>query len=189
MEGPMNRLTAILVLGSVAALMTGCSGGSALSDTEAAVFLVPEVTLYNPEVNVCASLLVDLTVDEMSIRNESKDPDGDVTANQDVLLRTWESTPYRTDGGSTATPVWTNDQVVTVPAGGDVDLENYRVYGSEFLDDPPLNYLYPENGGVDPETGEPIIRQSITLKIYGRTVSGKRVATEPIAVAFRFFCL
>jgi hypothetical protein len=189
MEGSMNRLTAILVLGAVGALAAGCSGGSALSDTEATVFLVSEVTLYNPEINVCASPLQDVPIEEMSIRSESKDPGGVLTSNQDVILQTWESTPYRTDGGTVTTPVWRNDLVVTVPAGGTTDLENYRVYGSEFLDDPPLNYLYPENGGVDPETGEVIVRQSITLIIYGRTVSGKRVATEPVSIAFRFFCL
>lgn len=184
----MYRLTQILILGVMATAVVGCGGGSALNDTEAVVVLIPEVELHNPETNVCAFPLNDLTIAEMTITSNPKDPGGSLTANQDVILRTWEVEPYRTDGGTQATPLWTTDAVVTVPAGSNVDLENYRIYPSEYLDDPPLNYLYPENGGVDPETGEAIIRQSMRVVIYGRTVSGKRVATEPFPVPFRFFC-
>ena len=58
----------------------------------------------------------------------------------------------------------------------------------EFLSEIPLSYLLPENGGFDPETGNTNIRESLQLQIFGRTVSGKSVATEPIPIAFNFFC-
>ena len=32
------------------------------------------------------------------------------------------------------------------------------------------------------------IRQSFRLQIYGRTMAGKAVATQPISIAFNFFC-
>ena len=78
---------------------------------------------------------------------------------------------------------------VYVPAGGSADLSNYRVYPNEFLRELPLSHLLPENGGFDPETGNSNIRQTFELQIFGQTVSGKSVATEPIGIAFNFFCL
>jgi hypothetical protein len=107
----------------------------------------------------------------------------------DVNLKRWVITPYRTDGGSTASPQWTYDQVVYVPAGGSASLENYRVYPLHNLSELPLAHLLSENGGVDPETGNTSSRQSFELQIFGQTVSGKNVATIPISIDFKFFCL
>ena len=59
---------------------------------------------------------------------------------------------------------------------------------AEYFDVEPLLWLYPEYGGVDPETGRTNVRQSLTLQLFGRTISGKAVATEPIPVAFNFTC-
>jgi hypothetical protein len=125
----------------------------------------------------------------MDIQSESKDPDASLGVQQDVNLKRWVITPYRTDGGTTASPEWTYDQAVFVPAGGSASLENYRVYPLENLSEVPLAYLLPENGGFDPETGNSNIRQSFELQIFGETVSGKAVATVPVSVAFNFFCL
>jgi hypothetical protein len=98
-------------------------------------------------------------------------------------------TPYRTDGGTVASPQWTYDQAVFVPAGGAATLENYRVYPLHLLSELPLAHLLPENGGFDPETGNTTIRQSFELQIFGETVSGKSIATIPVSIDYNFFCL
>lgn len=184
----MRRL---LTLGALAGMMivtmAGCGGNSALDNTEAVVFLTVDVTEFNPEVNVCL-VTGDLTVTQMSITSTPKDPRTPLTSNQDVNLTTWEVSPYRTDGGTVTSPAWSNDQSVYVPAGSSADLANYRIYPAEYLDDPPFNYLFPENGGVDPETGQAVVRESMTVILYGRTVSGKAVSTEPAVFHFRFTC-
>ena len=38
---------------------------------------------------------------------------------------------------------------------------------------PPLNQLFPENGGFDKETGKHNIRQRLHIEIFGKTVAGK----------------
>jgi hypothetical protein len=101
------------------------------------------------------------------------------------VLTRWVVTPYRTDGGTVASPQWTHDTDVYVPAGGSADLSNYRVYPSEYLSQPPLNNLLPENGGFDPETGNRNIRQTLRVEVFGRTVSGKTVSVT-FNVAFNF---
>ena len=184
----MHRL---LTLGALSVLLvvtaTGCGGSSALDNTESVVFLTVEILEFDPEVNVCL-VTGDLTVARMMITSAPKDPDAQLTPNQDVTLTRWEITPVRIDGGTVTSPAWAVDSSVYVSAGGTSQLDNYRVYPAEYLDDPPFNYLFPENGGVDAETGQPVIREDMTVILYGRTVSGKAVATEPVTLNFRFTC-
>lgn len=178
------QLCFVLALGP---LLVSCGGSSTLDNTEASVFLTVEIEGYNPDIDICVQL-GDVFIADMKIESSTKDPNGTISANQDVNLNRWVISPYRTDGGSTASPEWIYDQTVFVAAGGTASLTNYRVYPLEFLSEIPLSYLLPENGGFDPETGNTNIRESLQLQIFGRTVSGKSVATEPIPIAFNFFC-
>ena len=178
------QLCFVLALGP---LLVSCGGSSTLDNTEASVFLTVEIEGYNHDIDIC-SQFGDVSIADMKIESSTKDPNGTISANQDVNLNRWVITPYRTDGGSTASPEWIYDQAVFVAAGGTAALSNYRVYPLEFLSEIPLSYLLPENGGFDPETGNTNIRESLQLQIFGRTVSGKSVATEPIPIAFNFFC-
>jgi hypothetical protein len=184
----MKRITPVFVTLALALVVWSCGGNSTLDNTEAAVFLTVDIEEYFPDVDICL-LPTDIAVSKISILSESKNPNASLGANQDVNLRRWVIRPYRTDGGSTASPEWTYDQAVYVPAGGTASLENYRVYPKEYLGEVPLANLLPENGGFDPETGNDNIRQSFELQIYGQTVSGKNVATVPVSIAFNFFCL
>ena len=130
----------------------------------------------------------DVTIAKMIVSSNSKAPGVELGTNNDVNIYRWVITPNRSDGGSTTSPEWTIDQGVFVAGGGSTSLDNWRVYPEENFSVPPLSYLYPENGGTDPETGEEIIRQALWLVMYGRTVSGKAVATEPVPIAFNFYC-
>jgi len=168
--------------------VVSCGGSSTLDNTVASVYLTIEVEENNPDIDLCVQF-GDVTVSTMVVTSSLKDPSGTASSQQDVRLSRWVITPARTDGGSTASPEWSYDQTVFVPAAGTADLDNYRVYPFEYLNEIPLANLLPENGGFDPETGNTNIRQSLELVIYGETVSGKKVATQPVPIAFNFFCL
>jgi hypothetical protein len=184
----MKRIALVFVTLALALVAWSCGGNSTLDNTEAAVFLTIDIEQYSPDVDICL-LPTDIAVESMAIVSEPKNPEASIGSQQDVNLQRWVIRPYRTDGGSTASPEWTYDTAVYVPAGGSAQLENYRVYPLELLSEVPLAYLLPENGAFDPETGNSNIRQSFELQIYGQTVSGKNVATVPISIAFNFFCL
>ena len=184
----MKRITPVFVTLALALMVWSCGGNSTLDNTEAAVFLTVYISEYNPEIDLC-SQQGDIAISSMDITSESKDPEAALGANQDVNLNRWVIKPYRTDGGATASPEWTYDTAVYVPADGSATLDNYRIYPFEFLGQVPLAYLLPSNGGFDPETGNSNIRQSFELQIFGQTVSGKNVSTVPVAVAFNFYCL
>ena len=184
----MKRITPVFVALALALVVWSCGGSSTLDNSEATVFLTIDISEYTPDIDICLQQS-DLSITTMEIASETKDPTGNASANQDVNLRRWVIRPYRTDGGTTASPEWTYDQAVFVPAGGSASLSNYRVYPLEFLKELPLAYLLPENGGYDPETGNTNIRESFELQIYGQTVSGKNVSTVPVSIGFNFYCL
>lgn len=174
---------ALITLGGLAA----CSGGSGLDNTGVPVFLTVDVTENDPEINVCLSD-VDVTVDKMVITSKPTDPGGALSSNQGVNIRDWDVTPQREDGGTVVSPTWHTQQQVFVPAGGTANLENYRVYPAEYLLEAPFNYLFPENGGFDPETGVAAVRETLNLVMSGRTVSGKEISTQRVPLQYRFTC-
>jgi hypothetical protein len=57
---------------------------------------------------------------------------------------------------------------------------------AEQLLNPPLSDLLIENGGIDSETGSPIITLELRVRFFGRTISGQDVATAPIRFDVEF---
>jgi hypothetical protein len=185
----MKRITQICLLAALALLAASCGGNSTLDDTEAAVVLTVEVELYNPEIDICGLAGVDVAIETMNVLSNPKVPGGTLGPANDVNITRWVITPVRSDGGTTASPEWAIDQGIYVPANGEANLENWRVFPAEYFLLLPLSNLLPENGGFDPETGQTNIRQTLRLEMFGRTVSGKAVSTVPVNIAFNFFCV
>jgi len=172
----MKRLVQTCALLGLAVVAASCGGNSTLNETEAAVYLTAEVKEYNPDVSMSVS--GDVTISKLNIHSFSKDPNATLTSAQDVRLTRWVVTAERTDGGTTVSPQWVNDIDVYVPAGGTTNLDNYRVFPAEYFNQAPLSYLLPENGGVDPETGNHNIRQTLHVEIFGTTSGGKSISVK-----------
>jgi hypothetical protein len=168
----MQRI--LLLIATVAVVAVGLSCSSSLDDDEAVVYLSVSDIQYGPGAFTSVCQGVDVIIDTLTIQSNLK---GGATASsaQDVILTRWVVTPYRTDGGTVASPVWTRDLDITVPAGGNTSLTSFNYYPAEFYNDPPLLYLFPENGGFDPETGERTIEETLRVEWFGHTLSGQSV--------------
>jgi hypothetical protein len=186
----MNRITTIGGVLAVALMLGSCGGNSTLDDTEAAVYITVDIQEYNPDIDVClyTATGIDIDIETMNVNSQPKAPGSSLGSAQDVRITRWVITPERNDGGTTASPQAIFDQGIIVPAGGTTDLSNWRVYPVEYLSESPLAYLFPENGGVDPETGNRNIRERLVLQMFGETMSGKSVASIPQSIQFNFFC-
>jgi len=186
----MKRITSVGVVLAAALVLGSCGGNSTLDDTEAAVYITVEIEEYNPDIDICSYLSagIDITIETMIVVSTAKASGTTLSDSQDVRLLRWVITPERNDGGSTASPQAIFDQGIIVPAGGSTDLENWRIYPVEHLNEVPLAYLLPENDGIDPETGNRNIRQRLVLQMFGETISGKGVASIPQSIQFNFFC-
>jgi len=184
----MRRFVVVLCTLAVLGGLIACSGGSKLDNTGVPVFLTVDIEEYNPDINVCTNGGADLAILRMTISSSPKDPGTNLTSNQDVNLRDWDVSVERVDGGTVVSPDYHYEAHVFVAHGGSANLDNYRVYSGDYLEDAPFNYLFPENGGFDPETGATTIRETMNLVISGRTVSGKQIKTPTTPIAFRFYC-
>jgi hypothetical protein len=40
----------------------------------------------------------------------------------------------------------------------------------------PLSYIFPENGGFDPSTGQRTVRQRLHIEVFGKTVAGQDIS-------------
>ncbi len=186
----MKRITTIGVVLAVALMLGSCGGNSTLDDTEAVVYITVEIEEYNPDIDICTYIAngTDIDIESMNVISQAKAPGTTLGSAQDVRLLRWVITPERNDGGTTDSPQAIFDQGIIVTAGGTTDLANWRIYPVEYLSETPLGYLLPENGGIDPETGNRNIRQRLVLQMFGETMSGKSIASIPQSIQYNFFC-
>jgi hypothetical protein len=172
---------ALLLVGLGAGL--SCSGGNHSTDDPAEVYFSVDISQGPADQNVSST--ADLTIPNFSISSHAKSPTTTIGHQQDTYFTEWVVTPSRSDGGTVASPVWRNYYNVFVPGGGNASLANYRIFPAEYYRQPPLNQLFPENGGIDRETGKSNIRQRLQVSLYGKTVAGQSVVCSfPVDVNF-----
>jgi hypothetical protein len=171
------RIVARVLLVGLGVVLAGCAAGNHSADEEAPVVLTVDVPEGVADVNI-AQRGVDVVIPNMTIKSQAKAPGTVLGPQADVILSEWVVTPVRSDGGTVASPQWREFRNVTVPAGGSAGLRNYRIFPAEYFDQQPLVQLYPQNGGVDRETGRTNIRQRLQIEIFGKTVSGRRVSVR-----------
>ncbi|MBZ5589157.1 MAG: hypothetical protein LAO05_11400 [Acidobacteriia bacterium] len=166
---------ALIVLFVVAVTgLVGCSNNNS-AKTEADVYLSEAVQPGPAEVSVSSG--ADVIIPTLTISSHPKNAGASLTQQEDVILNQWVVTCTRTDGGTVASPQWTNFYQVYVPAGGSTSLSNYRIFPSEYFLQPPLNQLL-VSPFLDAETNNPFIRQRLHIAIYGKEVSGKNISLE-----------
>ena len=103
-----------------------------------------------------------------------------------VLVDLYEVTFTRADTGSRVPPAFVFRRAGTVPVGASLTLNNFPIMSVEQMRSPPLSDLLFENGGLDQETGSSIIRINATFTIFGKTIAGDDVASQPRTETFEF---
>jgi hypothetical protein len=166
-------LSAVLVAFAVAAL-PGCSTNTQ-GDSASPVFLYGEFTTLPLQ-----KLLTDATPLQFSSTTlHSVLKTTGITSLQflDVQVDSYVVSWTRVDGGTVASASQTFGGDSTVPAGGTTTLTNYPYMTADALLRPPLDALYPFNGGIDPVTGKAEIVQAGHVIWYGHTLSGQPVTS------------
>jgi len=126
------------------------------------------VTLSNPP---------PYTIGTLTIRSVAKDPGGTTSSLQDVELRSYEVTYRRRDTGTRVPPPSVQGVFGVVPVNGTTDLLNTGFMFTDQVLSQPLKDL--RDFGIDRETGTAVIVLDVSLRFFGRTLSGDDVATEP----------
>ncbi len=181
----MKKSSRSLALVVVLAVLAGGCSTNTQGDDPSPVFLTAGFTLL-PAIK-CVNDGTLLQFDSTTLNSRLK---GSATAGSsgflDTRVETYTIVWTRVDGGKTASPTETFGGNVLVPAGGQSSLQNYPFMSISALQEPPLNQLFPFNGGVDRETGKSEIRQAGTVTWYGHTVSGQPVTSVPAVFNMTF---
>lgn len=167
-------LAAVLAVLAVTAL-PGCSTNTQ-GDSAAPVFLAGDFQLL--PLQKCVDSNTALQFSTTVLRNRLKNPVTGSTQFLDVQIDSYFVVWSRIDGGTTASPTEKFGGNVIVPANGQSTLNNYPYMSADSLIRPPLDQLFPFNGGVDKETGRAEIRQAGKVTWYGHTFSGQAVVSN-----------
>ncbi len=174
MKTPLRTLALLL---AVALAGTGCSSNNQ-GDSASPVYLTCDFPL-RPAVKAVNDT-TPLQFQTTTLTSKLKIPGTtSPTTFLDTQVETYTVVWTRIDGGKTASATETFSPGIIVPAGGTTTLSNYLFMTSTALQKPPLSYLFPYNGGLDPETQATQIRQTGTVTFYGHTMSGQPVTSVP----------
>lgn len=180
-----KTLTTLTLAAALVALLPGCSTNTR-GDDAAPVFLAGDFNLLPLE-----KLLVEaspLQFSETTLRNRTKTQVLGSLNFLDVQVDSYRVRWTRVDGGTKASDAEVFPGNVIVPPNGESKLNNYPYMSADALLRPPLDQLYPFNGGIDRETGKAEIRQAGHVTWYGHTLSGQPVVSSEatFGMIFRF---
>ena len=169
-------LSAVLAAVAMVAV-PGCSTNTQ-GDNASPVFLVGSFSGNFVPNNPCVNTGVPLTVKTTTVSSRLKNPT--VTSLQflDVTVEKYTVVWGRIDGGTKTSP--TQDFVATgflIAPNSSGTCTDCPYMTSDNLQKPPLDQLFPFNGGIDKETGRAEIRQSGSVTWYGHTLSGQPVVS------------
>jgi hypothetical protein len=176
---PLRVALAALVL----AALPGCSTNTQ-GDSASPVFLAGDFTLLPLTVNVASNAPVQFST--TTLRNRLKTSAASVQF-LDVHVDKYTVTWSRSDGGTKASASEDFPGNVIVPPNGSSTLTNYPYMSADNLIRPPLDQLFPFNGGIDRETGRSEIRQAGHVTWFGHTLSGQPVTSDVATFGLIFF--
>jgi len=119
-------------------------------------------------------------IDQVTLRSFFKDPSVTSTTGHDlegIELRNYEVTFRRRDTGTRTPPPSVQGIFGLVQPLGMLDLFNLPFLTSDQTGNQPLRDLIAT--GRDSETGTAVITLDVTLRFFGRTLSGDEIASEP----------
>ena len=176
----------LAVAALVVATLPGCTTNTQ-GDSASPVFLAGDFTLL--PLSVCVDSNAPVQFRTTTLRNRLKNPNAVSLQFLDVQIDKYTVTWSRIDGGTKASASQDFGGNVIVPPNGTSTLTDYPYMSADSLIRPPLDQLFPFNGGVDRETGRAEIRQAGHVTWFGHTLSGQPVVSEAATFDLIFtFC-
>ena len=127
-------------------------------------------------VNTAGGLVV---VEEIELQSIIQNPDLGTGNLQTIQLSSYEVRYTRADVGTRVPTPLVEGLIGTIPPAGTTVINNLPLLRAEQLLNPPLSDLRFINGGVDDETGSPVISLNLTIRFFGRTLGGRDVVSNP----------
>jgi len=179
----MRILTRSTLLALVALLAVGvlaCNGHTERTDTGGVNL---QIQTFNgmpltKSVNTGASFV---QIGTLTLRSIILGPDIAPGETSDISITTYQVTYKRLDGSGPNPPPYVNHIFGNVPVGGTATFNNLDVMGPAQFNSRPISDLFNENGGFIRETGDNFIPIEFQLTFFGKTISGRDVASNTVA--------
>lgn len=180
----MSKTLRIALAGCVVLALAGCeNGGPHDVDSGGVLLRVTDFDELPTAVSVSSAPGL-VTIGSITLANIVANPNNPTTDLQAIEVRQAEITFRRRDTGARLPPPFVETQSLFVPVGSTATLLGLPILRSTHLNNVPLSDL--ANFGRDSETGSSVILLDITLRFFGRTVSGRDVASEPFSFTVEF---
>lgn len=171
-----KRLFPLIVALVVAGVSLGCPE-SAKVDSGGVSLVLSDFDGLPLRVGVNASSS-GILIEQVILRSILQVPTSGSTNLQTIELKSYEVTFTRADRGSRVPPPLVQLYLGTVPPNGTTTIDTFPILFADQMLNPPVSDLFFENGGFDKETGEQVIRLNVSLRFFGRTLSGRDVASN-----------
>lgn len=178
----MKATLRILALGA-ALVFVGCNDRVDETDSGGVIL---EMELENSTYRISVNSTTLVSLETVNINSIAVNPDAAVSSLMDTQLETIEVIYSRADTGTRVPPPFYINLVGTVPVGGELSYSGLPIMSFDQLNRVPLSDLKFSNGAFDRETGASVVRMFGTFRAYGRTVSGKNVASTARTQTFEF---
>lgn len=166
------RLAALSLL-----VLAGMSCNSRTETTEGSVLLT--VSTFD-QVPVSVSVTNGPTqLGSLTLRSVNKDPTGTTSSLQDIQMRSYEVRYARRDTGTRLPQPLVESLFGNVAVNATTVFNNLVFLRTAQLTSPPLSDL--SNFGTDQQTGSRVIPMRITMRFFGRTLSGTDIVSDSVS--------
>ncbi len=158
-------------------LLAGLSCNSRTDTTDGSVLLT--VSTFD-QVPVTVSVSAGPTqLGSITLRSVAKDPSGTTSSLQDLEMRSYEVRYARRDTGTRLPQPLVESLFGNVAVNSTTVYNNLVFLRTAQLASPPLSDLV--TFGTDQQTGSRVIPMRVTLRFFGRTLSGTDIVSEPVS--------
>lgn len=172
----MNRMIKTLALTCAALAFVGCEARTDKVDGGGVLLSLSDFDGL-PVVVSASTDCCNVAVEEMTLQNVVKDPNGVSSDLMNVEIQSYEVIYSREDTGTRVPPPLVQAIFGVVPVNGVSTLNNYPVMRTDQFNNVPIKDLV--DYGFDRETGSTVIRLRFGIRFFGRTLSGKPVESAP----------
>jgi len=184
----MRKVANILLIACLVVVFTACESRTDRTDSGGVLLSITDFDGLPIALGVNSALAGGgfVQVEEIRVANVAANPTGDISDLMNVEMVSYEVTFSRADQGTRLPPKFTRGIFGVVPVGGEISYDDLPILGPDQLLVPPLSDLLFEQGGTDSETGQSKIALNLSLRFFGRTLSGNAVETVPARFTIEF---